>query len=744
MEAWRGFKEGLWSKEINVSDFIANNYTEYTGDGSFLEGPTDATTQLWNELKPKLAIEREKGIYNTETKIPSQIDAYGPGYIKKELEKIVGVQTDEPLKRAIFPNGGLRMVENSLEAFGYTIDPSTKEIYEKYRKTHNDGVFSAYTAEIRNARRTGIITGLPDAYGRGRIIGDYRRVALYGVNKLIEEKTKDYNNLEPDEMTEDVVRLREEIFEQVKALKKLVNLGNAYGFDLTRPAENAQEAVQWVYLAYLAATKDQNGAAMSLGRTSTFLDIYIERDLKEGKITEKEAQEFIDQFVMKLRIIRFLRTPEYDALFSGDPTWVTESVGGMLDDNKSLVTKNSFRYLQTLYNIGPSPEPNLTLLWSEKLPENWKRFAAQTSIDTSSLQYENDDLMRPQFGNDFAIACCVSPMTVGKQMQFFGARVNLPKALLYTINGGKDENKGIQVTPEGMFEPIKGDYLEFNEVWEKYDKVLDWLAKTYVQALNIIHYMHDKYAYESYELALHDTFIKRTQAFGIAGISIVADSLAAIKHGKVRIIRNEEGLAVDYVNEGDDYVAFGNNYDETDNFAVEITRRFMNKIRTHKMYRNAIPTQSLLTITSNVVYGKKTGNTPDGRRSGAPFGPGANPMHGRDVNGAVASLASVAKLPFEDANDGISYTFAITPDTLGKDRVEKQINLVGLLDGYFNATGQHLNVNVFGRELLEDAMEHPEDYPQLTIRVSGYAVNFVRLTKEQQLDVINRTISSKM
>lgn len=744
MEAWRGFKEGLWSKEINVSDFIANNYTEYTGDGSFLEGPTDATTQLWNELKPKLAIEREKGIYNTETKIPSQIDAYGPGYIKKELEKIVGVQTDEPLKRAIFPNGGLRMVENSLEAFGYTIDPSTKEIYEKYRKTHNDGVFSAYTAEIRNARRTGIITGLPDAYGRGRIIGDYRRVALYGVNKLIEEKTKDYNNLEPDEMTEDVVRLREEIFEQVKALKKLVNLGNAYGFDLTRPAENAQEAVQWVYLAYLAATKDQNGAAMSLGRTSTFLDIYIERDLKEGKITEKEAQEFIDQFVMKLRIIRFLRTPEYDALFSGDPTWVTESVGGMLDDNKSLVTKNSFRYLQTLYNIGPSPEPNLTLLWSEKLPENWKRFAAQTSIDTSSLQYENDDLMRPQFGNDFAIACCVSPMTVGKQMQFFGARVNLPKALLYTINGGKDENKGIQVTPEGMFEPIKGDYLEFEEVWEKYDKVLDWLAKTYVQALNIIHYMHDKYAYESYELALHDTFIKRTQAFGIAGISIVADSLAAIKHGKVRIIRNEEGLAVDYVNEGDDYVAFGNNYDETDNFAVEITRRFMNKIRSHKMYRNAIPTQSLLTITSNVVYGKKTGNTPDGRRSGAPFGPGANPMHGRDVNGAVASLASVAKLPFEDANDGISYTFAITPDTLGKDRVEKQINLVGLLDGYFNATGQHLNVNVFGRELLEDAMEHPEDYPQLTIRVSGYAVNFVRLTKEQQLDVINRTISNKM
>ncbi|CAM3415478.1 formate C-acetyltransferase [Pseudostreptobacillus hongkongensis] len=744
MEAWKGFKEGSWTSEINVPEFIRLNYTEYTGDGSFLEGPTEATTELWNLLKPKLAIEREKGIYNTETKIPSQIDAYGAGYINKDLEQIVGVQTDEPLKRAIFPNGGLRMVENSLESFGYSLDPQTKEIFEKYRKTHNDGVFSAYTDAIRKARRTGIITGLPDAYGRGRIIGDYRRVPLYGVNKLIEEKVKDYNAIEPDEMSEDIIRLREEIFEQVKALKKLINLGNAYGFDLSRPAENAKEAVQWLYLAYLAATKDQNGAAMSLGRTSTFLDIYVERDLKEGKITEKEVQELIDQFVMKLRIIRFLRTPEYDALFSGDPTWVTESVGGMLDDTHSLITKNSFRYLQTLYNIGPSPEPNLTLLWSEKLPIEWKKFAAQVSIDTSSLQYENDDLMKPQFGNDYAIACCVSPMTVGKQMQFFGARVNLPKALLYTINGGKDELKGIQVTPEGMFEPIKGDYLNFDEVWEKYDKVLDWLAKTYVQALNIIHYMHDKYAYESYELALHDTFIKRTQAFGIAGISIVADSLAAIKSGKVRIVRNEEGLAVDYVNEGEDYVAFGNNNDETDNIAVEITRRFMNKIRSHKMYRNAIPTQSLLTITSNVVYGKKTGNTPDGRRSGAPFGPGANPMHGRDVNGAVASLASVAKLPFEDANDGISYTFAITPDTLGKDRVEKQLNLVGLLDGYFNATGQHLNVNVFGRDLLEDAMEHPEDYPQLTIRVSGYAVNFVRLTKEQQLDVINRTISSKM
>ena len=688
--------------------------------------------------------EREKGIYDAETKKPSQIDAYGPGYIEKDLEQIVGLQTDKPLKRAIFPNGGLRMVKNSLEAFGYKLDDETNEIYTKYRKTHNDGVFSAYTQDIKLARHAGVITGLPDAYGRGRIIGDYRRVALYGVDYLIEKKQEDFDKIDGNDMTADMVRDREEIFDQIAALKALKRMAEGYGFDISKPATTAKEAIQWLYFGYLGAAKDQNGAAMSMGRTSTFLDIFIQRDLEEGIINEKQAQEYIDHFIMKLRIIRFLRTPEYDALFSGDPVWVTESIGGIGRDGRSLVTKNSFRILHTLYNLGPAPEPNLTVLWSEKLPKPWKKFCAQVSIDTSSLQYENDDLMRPEFGTDYGIACCVSPMTIGKQMQFFGARVNLPKALLYAINGGKDEVKGTQVTPLGEFEPIKGDYLNFEEVWEKYDKMLDWLATTYVKALNIIHYMHDKYSYEAFEMSLHDSKIKRTEAFGIAGLSIVADSLAAIKHGKVRIIRDENGVAIDYKNEGEDYVPFGNNNDETDQFAVDIVKIFMNKIRTHKMYRNAIPTQSVLTITSNVVYGKKTGNTPDGRLAGKPFGPGANPMHGRDTSGAVASLASVAKIPFEDANDGISYTFAITPGTLGKDRDEKQENLVGLLDGYMHQTGHHLNVNVFGRELLEDAMEHPEKYPQLTIRVSGYAVNFVRLTREQQLDVINRTISDKM
>ena len=726
MEAWRGFKEGNWNKVNDVTDFIRLNYTEYTGDESFLEGPTEATTALWKNLSEKFKIEREKGIYDTETKIPSQIDAYGPGYIDKDLEKIVGLQTDAPLKRAIFPNGGLRMVKNSLEAFGYKLDPETEEIYTKYRKTHNDGVFSAYTDEIKKARHTGIITGLPDAYGRGRIIGDYRRVALYGVDKLIEERQAEFKKRDSSEMTEELIRIREEIFEQIKALKALKRMAAAYGFDISKPASNAQEAIQWLYFAYLAATKDQNGAAMSIGRTSTFLDIYIERDLKEGTLTEKEAQELMDHFVMKLRIIRFLRTPEYDALFSGDPVWVTESIGGIGLDGRSLVTKNSFRILHTLYNMGTSPEPNLTVLWSENLPEAWKKFCAKVSIDTSSVQYENDDIMRPQFGDNYGIACCVSPMTIGHQMQFFGARVNLPKALLYA-----------------MLEPITSEYLDFDEVWAKYDKMLNWLAETYVKALNIIHYMHDKYSYEALEMALHDVDIRRTEAFGIAGISIVADSLAAIKYGKVKVVRDEDGDAVDYIQEGE-YVPFGNNDDRTDQFAVDIVRIFMDKIRSHKMYRNAIPTQSVLTITSNVVYGKKTGNTPDGRKAGAPFGPGANPMHGRDTRGAVASLASVAKLPFEHANDGISYTFAITPETLGKNIEEKKANLVGLMDGYFNQTGHHLNVNVFGRELLEDAMEHPENYPQLTIRVSGYAVNFVKLTREQQLDVINRTISNKM
>jgi len=742
MDAWRDFKGGNWTEKIDVTDFIKQNYTEYLGDESFLEGPTEATVELWNSLKEKFKIERERGIYDAETKIPSQIDAYGAGYINKDLEKIVGLQTDAPLKRAIFPNGGLRMVKNSLEAFGYKLDPATEEIYTRYRKTHNDGVFSAYTDSIKKARHTGIITGLPDAYGRGRIIGDYRRVALYGLDRLIAEREQLFKNDDPAEMTEDIIRQREEIFEQVKALKALKRMAEAYGYDISRPAETAQEAIQWTYFAYLAATKDQNGAAMSIGRVSTFLDIYIERDLKEGIITEKEAQEFMDHFVMKLRLIRFLRTPEYDALFSGDPVWVTESIGGMGLDGRSLVTKNSFRILHTLYNMGTSPEPNLTVLWSESLPETWKKYCAKVSIDTSSVQYENDDIMRPQFGDNYGIACCVSPMTIGQQMQFFGARVNLPKALLYAINGGKDEKSKMQVTPEGKFSKIEGDYLEYDEVWEKFDKLLDWLAETYVKALNIIHYMHDKYSYEALEMALHDVDIRRTEAFGIAGLSIIADSLAAIKYGKVKIVRDEDGDAVDYINEKD-YVPFGNNDDKTDELAVKVVKVFMDKIRSHKMYRNATPTQSVLTITSNVVYGKKTGNTPDGRRAGAPFGPGANPMHGRDTRGAVASLASVAKLPFEDANDGISYTFAITPETLGKNELEKKGNLVGLLDGYFNQTGHHLNVNVFGRELLEDAMEHPENYPQLTIRVSGYAVNFVKLTREQQLDVINRTISNK-
>lgn len=741
MDSYKGFKEGKWLNEINVNDFILQNYTPYTGNETFLTPATKATNQLWIQLSEMFKVERKKGIYDAETKIPSQIDAYGPGYINKELEKIVGLQTDKPLKRGIFPNGGLRMVEQGLEAYGYQLDPTTAEIFSKYRTTHNEGVFSAYTSSIKKARSSAIITGLPDAYGRGRIIGDYRRVALYGVERLIKEREERFEACDPSEMTEDLIRLREELSQQIRALKALKKMALAYGFDISMPASNALEAIQWTYFAYLAAIKDQNGAAMSIGRISTFLDIFIERDLQNGSITEQEAQEMMDHFVMKLRLVRFLRTPEYDTLFSGDPVWVTESIGGITNDGRSMVTKNSYRILHTLYNLGPSPEPNLTVLWSEQLPENWKRYCAKVSIDTSSLQYENDDLMKPLLGDDYGIACCVSPMGIGKQMQFFGARANLPKALLYTINGGKDECSKVQVTPP-IFEKVTSEYLDFDEVWNKYDKMLDWLAETYVKALNIIHYMHDKYSYEALEMALHDVDIRRIQAFGIAGISIVADSFAAIKYGKVRVIRDTHGDAIDYVVEKE-YVPYGNNDDNTDTFAVQVVEKFMNKIRSHKMYKNAIPSQSILTITSNVVYGKKTGSTPDGRPGGMPFGPGANPMHGRDTKGAVASLASVAKLPFEHANDGISYTFAITPDTLGKSDEEKKTNLVGLLDGYFNQTGQHLNVNVFDRELLEDAMEHPENYPQLTIRVSGYAVNFVKLTREQQLDVINRTISSK-
>ena len=741
-ESWAGFKGELWKKEINVRDFIQNNYTPYTGDDSFLKPSSEKTRKVWNKLTEMFKVEREKGVYDTETKLPQSITTYGPGYIDKDNEVVVGLQTDAPLKRGIFPKGGIRMVENSLEAYGYHLDPMTKEIFTKYRKTHNEGVFSAYTEEMLAARRSAIITGLPDAYGRGRIIGDYRRVALYGTARLIEDKKQFQKRLDIQELNDEIIRNREEVTEQIHALQDFEKMCAAYGFDVTRPAKDAREAVQFVYLAYLAAVKDQDGAAMSIGRTSTFLDIYIEKDIREGKLTEEEAQELVDQMIIKLRIVRFLRTPEYNDLFSGDPVWVTESLGGMGIDGRTLVTKTCFRYLHTLYNLGPAPEPNLTVLWADKLPENWKKFCAKVSIDTSAIQYENDDLMRVDYGDDYGIACCVSPMKIGKQMQFFGARANLAKCLLYAINGGRDERTGEQVAPK--FEPITSEYLDYNEVMEKYEQMMRWLAKVYVNALKIIHYMHDKYDYEAYEMALHDGDVQRIRATGIAGLSIVADSLAAIRDCKVKVIRDERGLAVDFEREGE-YVPYGNNDDRTDAIAVEITEKFMNYLRQHETYRNAVATQSILTITSNVVYGKKTGTTPDGRQGGTPFAPGANPMNGRDVKGAVAALASVAKLPFHHAHDGISYTFAISPATLGKERDIQVSNLVGLLDGYFTPDGgQHLNVNVFDKDLLVDAMEHPEKYPQLTIRVSGYAVNFVKLTREQQLDVISRTINHSL
>ena len=741
-ESWAGFKGELWKKEINVRDFIQNNYTPYTGDDSFLKPSSEKTRKVWNKLTEMFKVEREKGVYDTETKLPQSITTYGPGYIDKDNEVVVGLQTDAPLKRGIFPKGGIRMVENSLEAYGYHLDPMTKEIFTKYRKTHNEGVVSAYTEEMLAARRSAIITGLPDAYGRGRIIGDYRRVALYGTARLIEDKKQFQKRLDIQELNDEIIRNREEVTEQIHALQDFEKMCAAYGFDVTRPAKDAREAVQFVYLAYLAAVKDQDGAAMSIGRTSTFLDIYIEKDIREGKLTEEEAQELVDQMIIKLRIVRFLRTPEYNDLFSGDPVWVTESLGGMGIDGRTLVTKTCFRYLHTLYNLGPAPEPNLTVLWADKLPENWKKFCAKVSIDTSAIQYENDDLMRVDYGDDYGIACCVSPMKIGKQMQFFGARANLAKCLLYAINGGRDERTGVQVAPK--FEPITSEYLDYNEVMEKYEQMMRWLAKVYVNALKIIHYMHDKYDYEAYEMALHDGDVQRIRATGIAGLSIVADSLAAIRDCKVKVIRDERGLAVDFEREGE-YVPYGNNDDRTDAIAVEITEKFMNYLRQHETYRNAVATQSILTITSNVVYGKKTGTTPDGRQGGTPFAPGANPMNGRDVKGAVAALASVAKLPFHHAHDGISYTFAISPATLGKERDIQVSNLVGLLDGYFTPDGgQHLNVNVFDKELLVDAMEHPEKYPQLTIRVSGYAVNFVKLTREQQLDVISRTINHSL
>lgn len=741
-ESWAGFKGELWKKEINVRDFIQNNYTPYTGDDSFLKPSSEKTRKVWNKLTEMFKVEREKGVYDTETKLPQSITTYGPGYIDKDNEVVVGLQTDAPLKRGIFPKGGIRMVENSLEAYGYHLDPMTKEIFTKYRKTHNEGVFSAYTDEMLACRRSAIITGLPDAYGRGRIIGDYRRVALYGTACLIEDKKKFQKRLDIQELNDEIIRNREEVTEQIRALQDFEKMCAAYGFDVTRPAKDAREAVQFVYLAYLAAVKDQDGAAMSIGRTSTFLDIYIEKDIREGKLTEEEAQELVDQMIIKLRIVRFLRTPEYNDLFSGDPVWVTESLGGMGVDGRTLVTKTCFRYLHTLYNLGPAPEPNLTVLWADKLPENWKTFCARVSIDTSAIQYENDDLMRVDYGDDYGIACCVSPMKIGKQMQFFGARANLAKCLLYAINGGRDERSGVQVAPK--FEPITSEYLDYDEVMEKYEQMMRWLAKVYVNALKIIHYMHDKYDYEAYEMALHDGDVQRIRATGIAGLSIVADSLAAIRDCKVKVVRDERGLAVDFEREGE-YVPYGNNDDRTDAIAVEITEKFMDYLRQHETYRNAVATQSILTITSNVVYGKKTGTTPDGRQGGTPFAPGANPMNGRDVKGAVAALASVAKLPFHHAHDGISYTFAISPATLGKERDIQVNNLVGLLDGYFTPDGgQHLNVNVFDKELLMDAMEHPEKYPQLTIRVSGYAVNFVKLTREQQLDVISRTINHSL
>lgn len=721
---------------INVRDYIVKNFTPYYGDGNFLEDATEKSKKLWNKISDLILEERSRGgVYDIDEKTISTITAHMPGYIDKELEDIVGLQTDAPLKRAIIPFGGIRMVRSSLEAYGRKMDPTVEEVF-KYRKTHNDGVFDAYTESMKKARHTGVITGLPDAYGRGRIIGDYRRVALYGVDFLIKQKQEAKAGFDYDIINSSIIRSREEISEQIRALKELKEMAASYGFDISQPAQDTKEAFQWLYFGYLAAVKEQNGAAMSIGRVSTFLDIYAEKDLESGKYTEKEIQEIVDQFVMKLRIVRFLRTPSYDELFSGDPTWITEAIGGMCLDGRPMVTKMSFRFLHTLQNLGPAPEPNLTILWSTSLPEKFKEFCAQVSINTSSIQYENDDLMRQKFGDDYGIACCVSAMRIGKQMQFFGARANIAKALLYAINGGKDEKTGEQIAPE--FAPITSEYLNYDEVWRKFNLILEWLSKLYMNTLNVIHYMHDKYSYERIEMALHDEDILRTSAAGIAGLSVVADSLAAIKYAKVKAIRNEQGIAVDFEIEGE-YPAFGNNDDRVDDIACEVVKSFMNKLSKHKTYRSSKPTMSILTITSNVVYGKKTGSTPDGRKLGEPFAPGANPMHGRDKNGCVASMMSVAKLPYEYAEDGISYTFSIVPTALGNNDEDRRFNLASLLDGYFAESGHHINVNVMNREVLLDAMEHPEKYPQLTIRVSGYAVNFVRLSREQQLDVINRT-----
>ncbi len=739
---WEGFTEGRWSNLIDVRDFIQKNYTPYEGDDSFLADATERTNKLWKKVLDLFEKERKKGVLDVASDVASDINAFAPGYIDKKLEQIVGLQTDAPLKRAIMPDGGIRIVEKSCEAYGYKVSDKIEDIYHNYRKSHNDAVFDVYTPEIRTARRNKLLTGLPDGYGRGRIIGDFRRVALYGVDILIEERQRDWNNCRSSWMSEEVIRKREEMADQIKALNALKEMAMSYGYDISKPASNAKEAIQWLYFGYLGSVKQQNGAAMSLGRTSTFLDIYIERDLKRGLITEEEAQELMDHFIMKLRMVRFLRTPEYNELFSGDPVWVTESIGGMGTDGRTLVTKNSFRIIHTLDTMGTSPEPNLTVLWAKSLPKKFKEYCTKMSIKTSSIQYENDDLMRECWGDDYAIACCVSAMRVGKQMQFFGARANLAKTLTYALNGGRDEVTGVQVTPK--FSPVEGDGpLDFDDVWEKYQQMMEYVAKIYVDALNIIHYMHDKYAYESLEMALHDTEILRTMACGVAGLSVAADSLSAIKYANVYPIRDDTGMIVDYRIEGD-YPKFGNDDPMVDNFAVLIQKTFMDKLRMQKTYRNSKPTMSILTITSNVVYGKATGNTPDGRRAGEPFGPGANPIHGRDTHGAVAVLNSIAKLQYKESEDGISYTFAITPAALGKEEKTRVNNMIALLDGYFSQMSHHINVNVFNRELLQDAMEHPEKYPQLTIRVSGYAVNFVKLTREQQLDVINRTIHERI
>ena len=742
MEQWNGFKGKVWKEEVNVRDFIQENYTLYEGDDSFLAGPTEATKALWAQVMDLNKQEREAGgVLDMDTKVVSTITSHGPGYLNKDLETVVGFQTEKPFKRSLQPFGGIRMSEQSAEAYGFKIDEEISRIFRDWRKTHNQGVFDAYTPEMRAARKSGVITGLPDAYGRGRIIGDYRRVALYGVDRLIAEKQKDFANIGDGTMSDDVIRLREEVSEQYRALLELKELGNIYGFDISKPASNAREAFQWLYLGYLAAIKEQNGAAMSLGRTSTFLDIYVQRDLENGTLTEEQAQELVDHFVMKLRLVKFARTPEYNALFSGDPTWVTESIAGVSEDGRPLVTKNSFRFLHTLVNLGPAPEPNLTVLWSTRLPENFKLFAAKTSINTSAIQYENDDVMRPEWGDDYGIACCVSAMRIGKQMQFFGARANLAKTLLYAINGGIDEKSKAQVGPK--YQPITSEYLDYEEVMAKYNDMMEWICGLYLNTLNIIHYMHDKYSYERIEMALHDTEILRTMATGIAGFSVAVDSLSAIKYAKVKTIRDEDGVVVDYEVEGD-FPKYGNNDDRADEIAVWLLKEFMTKVKKHKTYRNAKHTTSILTITSNVVYGKKTGNTPDGRRAGEPFAPGANPMHGRDTHGALASLSSVAKVPYKYALDGISNTFSIIPKALGRELDVQEENLVAMLDGYASKGGHHLNINVFNRDTLLDAMEHPEEYPQLTIRVSGYAVNFIKLTREQQLDVINRTMHESM